>query len=87
MLRALHLGLPLLVGSASALAEAALFLAMVCFAWPTHGVTSGPVWHLAHSGPLCMLMGHCVEFSPSLVVKGGIDQHIRLLESIPPSLG
>ena len=25
------------------------------------------------------------EFSPTLVVKGGIDQHIRLLESIPPS--
>ena len=26
-------------------------------------------------------------FSPTLVVKGGLDQHIRLLESIPPSLG
>ena len=27
------------------------------------------------------------EFSPTLVVKGGIDQHIMLLESIPPSPG
>ena len=37
MLRALRLDLPLVVGSADALAEAALFLAIVGFAWPTHG--------------------------------------------------
>ena len=34
---ALHLGLPLVVGSEGALAEAALFLAIVSFAWPTRG--------------------------------------------------
>jgi hypothetical protein len=33
------------------------------------------------------LMRYCGEFSPTLVVKGGIDQRIRLLESIPPSPG
>jgi hypothetical protein len=27
------------------------------------------------------------EFSPTLVVKGGIDQHISLLKSIPTSSG
>ena len=37
MLQALRLGLPLLVGSEGALAEAALFLAIVGFAWPTRG--------------------------------------------------
>ena len=35
MLRVLRLSLPLGVGSAGALAEAALFLAIVGFAWPT----------------------------------------------------
>jgi hypothetical protein len=32
-----------------------------------------------------VLMKYYGEFSPSLIVKGGIDQHIRLLESIPTS--
>ena len=37
MLRVLRLGLPLGAGSVGALAEAALFLAIVGFAWPTRG--------------------------------------------------
>ena len=37
MLRVLRLVLPLGVGSAGALAKAALFLAIVGFAWPTRG--------------------------------------------------
>ena len=32
-----------------------------------------------------MLVRYCGEFSPTLVVKGGLDQHIWLLESIPSS--
>ena len=45
------------------------------------------LWHPAQFGiwPICMLMRYYGEFSPILVVKGGIDQHIRILESIPPS--
>ena len=34
---------------------------------------------------MCILMRCSREFSPTLVVKGGLDQHIRLLESILPS--
>jgi hypothetical protein len=39
----------------------------------------GPWW------PKYMLMRYCEEFSPTFVVKGGINQHIRLLKSIPSS--
>jgi len=41
VLRALHLGLSLGAGSAGALAEVALFLAIVGFAWPTRGEHQG----------------------------------------------
>ena len=34
---------------------------------------------------MCRLMRYYGGFSPTLVVKGGLDQHIRLLESILPS--
>ena len=37
MLRVLRLGLPLVAGSTGIFAEAALFLAIVGFAWPTRG--------------------------------------------------
>ena len=36
---------------------------------------------------MCRLMRYCGEFSSTLVVKGGVDQHLRLLESITSSLG
>jgi hypothetical protein len=60
--------------------------------WPTR--TSDPLWGVyvtsdqfgiwfivAH----VHIMRYYGEFSPTLIVKGGIDQHIRLLESIIPS--
>jgi hypothetical protein len=49
-------------------------------------VTSDPVWNLAYSSP-CACYEILWGFSPTLVVEGGLDQHIRLLQSIPPSLG
>jgi hypothetical protein len=56
--------------------------------------TSGPLRvgcmsHPAQFGisPVCMLTRYYRSFSPTFVVKGGLDQYIRLLESIPLSLG
>jgi hypothetical protein len=47
-------------------------------------VTSGRVWNLVHSGP-CACYEMLWGFTPSFVVEGGLDEHIRPLESIPPS--
>jgi hypothetical protein len=38
-----------------------------------------PLW------PICMLMKYYGGFSPTFSVKGALDQHIRLIESIPHS--
>jgi len=47
---------------------------------------------LSHPGQfriwtMCMLMTYYRGLSSTLVVRRGLDQHIMLLESIPPSLG
>jgi hypothetical protein len=50
-------------------------------------VTPGPVWNLIRGG-LCAYYEIIVEgLVSTLVIKGGLDQHIRLLESMPPSPG
>ena len=53
-----------------------------CDIWPS--LEFGPWWLM------CLLMRHCVcwgAVSPTLIVQGGLDQLIRLLESISPSPG
>jgi hypothetical protein len=65
-----------------------LMVSLMCYSGVTYnsiirdtkrdkGVTSGPVWNLVH-------MAYVVSFT--LIGKGKLDQHIRLLKSIPSFL-